>query len=81
MTFAADNAGPGRLKQLGRETEMRALDPNVWFGNVERVASERSAGNQSPTSATSTSTTSPAVRCPSSGIDAKRRRADVAKRK
>jgi membrane-bound lytic murein transglycosylase MltF len=41
MTFAAYNAGPGRLKQLRRETETRGLDPNVRFGNVERVASER----------------------------------------
>ena len=41
MTFAAYNAGPGRLRQLRRETEKRGLDPNVWFGNVERVASER----------------------------------------
>ena len=23
------------------ETETRGLNPNVWFGNVERVASER----------------------------------------
>ena len=41
MTFAAYNAGPGRMRQLRRETEKRGLDPNVWFGNVERVASER----------------------------------------
>jgi membrane-bound lytic murein transglycosylase MltF len=41
MTFAAYNAGPGRLRQLRRETEKRGLDSNVWFGNVERVASER----------------------------------------
>ena len=41
MTFAAYNAGPGRLRQLRRETAERGLDPNVWFGNVERVASER----------------------------------------
>jgi membrane-bound lytic murein transglycosylase MltF len=41
MTFAAYNCGPGRLRQLRRETEKRGLDPNVWFGNVERVASER----------------------------------------
>ncbi len=41
MTFAAYNAGPGRLRQLRRETEQRGLDPNLWFGNVERVASER----------------------------------------
>jgi membrane-bound lytic murein transglycosylase MltF len=41
MTFAAYNAGPGRLRQLRRETEKKGLNPNVWFGNVERVASER----------------------------------------
>ena len=41
MTFAAYNCGPGRLRQLRRETEKRDLDPNLWFGNVERVASER----------------------------------------
>jgi membrane-bound lytic murein transglycosylase MltF len=41
MTFAAYNAGPGRLQQLRRETERQGLDPNVWFGNVERVASAR----------------------------------------
>ncbi len=41
MTFAAYNCGPGRLRQLRRETEKRGLNPNVWFGNVERVASER----------------------------------------
>jgi membrane-bound lytic murein transglycosylase MltF len=41
MTFAAYNAGPGRLRQLRRETQERGLDPNVWFGNVERIASER----------------------------------------
>ena len=41
MTFASYNAGPGRLRQLRPETKKRGLDPNVWFGNVERVASER----------------------------------------
>jgi membrane-bound lytic murein transglycosylase MltF len=41
MTFAAYNAGPGRLRQLRRETAERGLDPNVWFNNVERVTSER----------------------------------------
>jgi len=41
MTFAAYNAGPGRIRQLRREAEKRGLNPNVWFGNVERVASER----------------------------------------
>ncbi len=41
MTFAAYNAGPGRVRQLRRETEKRGLDPNLWFNNVERIASER----------------------------------------
>ena len=41
MTFAAYNAGPGRLRQLRRETEKRGLNPNLWFNNVERIASER----------------------------------------
>ena len=41
MTLASYNAGPGRIRQLRRETEKRGLNPNIWFGNVERVVSER----------------------------------------
>jgi membrane-bound lytic murein transglycosylase MltF len=41
FTFAAYNAGVGRIQQLRREAAQRGLDPNVWFGNVELVASER----------------------------------------
>ena len=41
FTFAAYNAGPGRIRALRREAEQRGLNPNVWFGNVERIASER----------------------------------------
>jgi membrane-bound lytic murein transglycosylase MltF len=41
MTLASYNAGPGRIRQLRKEAAQRGLDPNVWFGNVERVASER----------------------------------------
>jgi membrane-bound lytic murein transglycosylase MltF len=41
MTFASYNAGPGRVRALRREAEKRGLDPNVWFGNVEQIASER----------------------------------------
>jgi membrane-bound lytic murein transglycosylase MltF len=41
FTFAAYNAGPGRVRQLRREAELRGLNPNIWFGNVERIASER----------------------------------------
>lgn len=41
FTFASYNAGPGRVRQLRREAEKRGLNPNIWFGNVEQVASER----------------------------------------
>ena len=41
ITFASYNAGPGRMAQLRRETAKRGLNPNLWFGNVERIASER----------------------------------------
>ncbi len=41
FTFAAYNAGPGRIRQLRKEAEKRGLDPNVWFGNVEQIASAR----------------------------------------
>ena len=29
------------MRALRRETEKRGLDPNIWFGNVEQIASER----------------------------------------
>jgi membrane-bound lytic murein transglycosylase MltF len=41
FTFASYNAGPGRIRQLRREAQQRGLNPNVWFGNVEQIASER----------------------------------------
>jgi len=41
FTFASYNAGPGRVRQLRNEAEKRGLDRNLWFGNVEQVASER----------------------------------------
>ena len=41
FTFASYNAGPGRVRQLRKEAEKRGLNPNVWFGNVEQIASER----------------------------------------
>jgi membrane-bound lytic murein transglycosylase MltF len=41
FTFACYNAGPGRVRQLRAEAEKRGLNPNVWFGNVEQIASER----------------------------------------
>ncbi|HTI37082.1 MAG TPA: transporter substrate-binding domain-containing protein [Vicinamibacterales bacterium] len=41
FTFAAYNAGPGRVRALRNEAAQRGLNPNIWFGNVERIASER----------------------------------------
>jgi membrane-bound lytic murein transglycosylase MltF len=41
FAFAAYNAGPARIQGLRKETAKRGLDPNVWFGNVESVASEK----------------------------------------
>jgi membrane-bound lytic murein transglycosylase MltF len=41
MTLASYNAGPARITQLRAEAARRGLDPYVWFGNVERVVSER----------------------------------------
>ena len=41
MTFASYNAGPARIRQLRQEAARRGLDPNVWFNNVEIVASEK----------------------------------------
>lgn len=41
FTFASYNAGPGRIRKLRHEAAQRGLDPNIWFGNVEQVASER----------------------------------------
>ena len=41
FTFAAYNAGPGRIDGLRRVTAQGGLDPNVWFNNVELVAAEK----------------------------------------
>lgn len=41
MTFASYNAGPARIRSLRKEAEVRGLNPNVWFGNVERIAAEK----------------------------------------
>ena len=41
FAFAAYNAGPGNIAKMRKEAEKRGLDPNVWFGNVEQIASER----------------------------------------
>jgi membrane-bound lytic murein transglycosylase MltF len=41
FTFAAYNAGAGRVAQLRNEAAKRGLDRNVWFRNVEYIAAER----------------------------------------
>ncbi|MGH9366796.1 MAG: transglycosylase SLT domain-containing protein [Thermoanaerobaculia bacterium] len=41
FTFAAYNAGPGRIAQLRKTAAQRGLNPNVWFNNVEVVAAEK----------------------------------------
>jgi membrane-bound lytic murein transglycosylase MltF len=41
FAFASYNAGPARVHQLRQLAAERGLDPNVWFNNVERIASER----------------------------------------
>jgi len=41
FAFAAYNAGPGRISQLRSQAAKRGLNPNVWFNNVEVIASEK----------------------------------------
>src|SRR5262245_26089964 len=41
FTFAAYNAGPGRIAGLRRLAAQRGLDQNVWFNNVELIAAEK----------------------------------------
>jgi len=38
FAWAAYNAGPAKVNQLREQTADKGLDPNIWFGNVERVA-------------------------------------------
>jgi membrane-bound lytic murein transglycosylase MltF len=41
FAFAAYNCGPARVRQLRGEAARKGLDPNVWFDNVEHIASAR----------------------------------------
>jgi membrane-bound lytic murein transglycosylase MltF len=41
FSFAAYNAGPAKINKLREEARQSNLDPNVWFRNVEVVASRR----------------------------------------
>jgi len=40
FVFASYNAGPNRIAKLRKQAADMGLDPNVWFGNVELVASK-----------------------------------------
>ncbi len=40
FTFASYNAGPARVRGLRQRATERGLNPNVWFNNVEVIASE-----------------------------------------
>ena len=41
FAFASYNAGPAKIARLRKEAKGAGLNPNVWFNNVERVASLR----------------------------------------
>jgi membrane-bound lytic murein transglycosylase MltF len=41
FTFAAYNAGPGRVAKLRKEATEMGLNPDIWFHNVEIVAAKR----------------------------------------
>ncbi len=41
FTFAAYNAGPGRIAQMRKLARERGLNPNVWFNNVELLVAEK----------------------------------------
>jgi membrane-bound lytic murein transglycosylase MltF len=41
FAFASYNAGPARVKALRKEAASSGLNPNVWFNNVEQIASKR----------------------------------------
>jgi membrane-bound lytic murein transglycosylase MltF len=41
FAFASYNAGPAKIAKLRRQAVSRGLDPDQWFGQVERVVAER----------------------------------------
>ena len=41
FAFASYNAGPAKIAKLRRQAASRGLDPDRWFGQVERVVSEK----------------------------------------
>lgn len=45
FALAAYNAGPTRVRKLREQARGMGLDPNVWFGNVERAAMRSGLSN------------------------------------
>ena len=41
FSFAAYNAGPTRISRLRREAVDLGIDPNVWFGQMERLVARK----------------------------------------
>ncbi|WP_291299360.1 transglycosylase SLT domain-containing protein [Elioraea sp.] len=41
FALAGYNAGPNRINRLRQEAAKQGLDPNQWFGHVERVVQQR----------------------------------------
>jgi membrane-bound lytic murein transglycosylase MltF len=41
FSFAAYNAGPGRIRDLRALAQKRGLDPNIWLNNVEVIAAQK----------------------------------------
>lgn len=40
FALAAYNAGPGRIRSMRRLARERGLDPDRWFGHVEKVVAD-----------------------------------------
>ncbi len=41
LSFAAYNAGPTRISRLRRQAPELGIDPNVWFGQMERLVARK----------------------------------------
>ena len=41
FAFASYNAGPAKIAKLRRQAASRGLNPDQWFGQVERVVAEK----------------------------------------
>jgi membrane-bound lytic murein transglycosylase MltF len=41
FAIASYNAGPNRVRELRKQAAEQQLNPNIWFDNVERIASEK----------------------------------------